>query len=90
MHILKSIEVKGVNGMLSKEKIDRINELSKKAKEGKLTEAEAKERTLLRKEYLESFRASFRETIENVQVFDMEGNDVTPEKVKQIRRNKLN
>lgn len=90
MHILKSIEVKGVNGMLSKEKIARINELSKKAKEGKLTEAEAKERTLLRKEYLESFRASFRETIENVQVFDMEGNDVTPEKVKQIRRNKLN
>ncbi|NLY80469.1 MAG: DUF896 domain-containing protein [Lysinibacillus sp.] len=76
--------------MLSKEKIARINELSKKAKEGKLTEAEAKERTLLRKEYLESFRASFRETIENVQVFDMEGNDVTPEKVKQIRRNKLN
>lgn len=82
--------MKGVNGMLSKEKIARINELSKKAKEGKLTEAEAKERTLLRKEYLESFRASFRNTIENVQIYDVEGNDVTPEKVKEIRRNKLN
>lgn len=82
--------MKGVNGMLSKEKIARINELSKKAKEGKLTEEEAKERTMLRKEYLESFRASFRNTIENVQIYDVEGNDVTPEKIKEIRRNKLN
>ncbi|MBD8025332.1 DUF896 domain-containing protein [Ureibacillus sp. Re31] len=76
--------------MLSKEKIARINELSKKAKEGKLTEAEAKERTSLRKEYLESFRSSFRNTIENVQVYDANGNDVTPDKIKKIQRNKLN
>ncbi|MFL0505263.1 DUF896 domain-containing protein [Ureibacillus sp. 179-F W5.1 NHS] len=76
--------------MLSKEKIARINELSKKAKEGKLTEAEAKERTSLRKEYLESFRSSFRNTIENVQVYDADGNDVTPDKIKEIQRNKLN
>lgn len=52
--------------MLPKEKIARINELSRKAREGKLTEAEAKERTMLRKEYLESFRANFKKTIENV------------------------
>lgn len=76
--------------MLSKEKIARINELSKKSKAGTLTEEEAKERSLLRKEYLESFRTSFRKTIENVQIFDAEGNDVTPEKVKNIQRNKLN
>ncbi|MFC5541134.1 MAG: DUF896 domain-containing protein [Bacilli bacterium] len=76
--------------MLPKEKIDRINELTRKAREGKLTEEEAKERTLLRKEYLESFRESFRKTIENVQIFDIEGNDVTPEKIKQLRRNRLN
>ncbi|MEK9197932.1 DUF896 domain-containing protein [Ureibacillus sp. FSL E2-3493] len=76
--------------MLSKEKIARINELSKKAKEGKLTEAEAKERTSLRKEYLESFRSSFRNTIENVQIYDADGNDVTPDKIKEIQRNKLN
>jgi len=74
--------------MLSKEKIARINELSKKAKEGKLTEAEAKERTQLRKEYLDSFRSNFRNTIENVKVVDDEGNDVTPEKLKQIKKNK--
>ncbi|MFC5558763.1 DUF896 domain-containing protein [Ureibacillus thermophilus] len=76
--------------MLSKEKIARINELTKKAREGKLTEAEAKERTMLRKEYLEAFRESFRQTIENVQIYDVEGNDVTPEKIKELRRNKLN
>lgn len=76
--------------MLPKEKIQRINELSRKKKEGKLTEAEAKEQTLLRKEYLDAFRNSFRTTIENVQIYDTEGNDVTPEKIKQIQRNKLN
>lgn len=76
--------------MLSKEKIARINELSKKAKEGTLTDAEAKERTVLRKEYLDSFRSSFRNTIENVQIFDAAGNEVTPEKIKKIQKNKLN
>ena len=72
--------------MLSKEKIARINELSKKKKAGTLTEAEAKEQTLLRKEYLDTFRNSMRETIENVQVFDAEGNDVTPEKIKKLKK----
>ncbi|MDN4493942.1 DUF896 domain-containing protein [Ureibacillus aquaedulcis] len=76
--------------MLSEQKIKRINELSKKAKEGNLTEVEAKERTQLRKEYLDSFRSSFRNTIENVQIIDVTGNDVTPEKIKEIQRNKLN
>jgi uncharacterized protein YnzC (UPF0291/DUF896 family) len=30
-----------------------------------------------------------RDTIENVKVVDPEGNDVTPEKVKQARNNKF-
>lgn len=72
--------------MLSKEKIKRINELSAKAKNGKLSEAEAKEQTALRKEYLDTFRATMRDTIENVKVVDIEGNDVTPEKVKQAKK----
>lgn len=45
---------------------------------------------MLRKEYLEAFRESFRKTIENVQVYDIEGNDVTPDKIKQLHANKLN
>lgn len=76
--------------MLSKEKLARINELSKKAKEGSLTEAEAKERSALRKEYLDTFRATMRDTIEHIKVVDEEGNDVTPEKVKQVKAAKLN
>lgn len=72
--------------MLSKEKIARINELSKKAKVGTLTEEEAKERTLLRKEYLDTFRSTMRDTIEHVKIVDPEGNDVTPEKLKSIKK----
>lgn len=75
--------------MLSKEKISRINELSKKKKMGTLTEAEAKEQTQLRKEYLDTFRNSMRETIENVKIVDKEGNDVTPEKVKAAKKKKF-
>lgn len=73
--------------MLSEKKIQRINELAKKKKITGLSIEEAKEQTQLRKEYLETFRSSMRETIESVKVLDPEGNDVTPEKVKQARAN---
>lgn len=74
--------------MLSKEKLARINALSKKAKEGTLTEEEAKERTALRKEYLDTFRETMRDTIEHVKIVDPEGNDVTPDKIKNIKKQK--
>ncbi|MCZ2256979.1 DUF896 domain-containing protein [Sporosarcina sp. G11-34] len=74
--------------MLPKDKIDRINELSRKSKTEGLSIDEAKEQTMLRKEYLATFRSSMRETIENVQVIDPEGTDVTPEKVKNARNRK--
>jgi uncharacterized protein YnzC (UPF0291/DUF896 family) len=74
--------------MLSENKIKRINELSKKSKTTGLTIEEAKEQTKLRKEYLETFRSSMRDTIEHVKVVDPDGNDVTPEKVKQARGSK--
>ncbi|MBK3494294.1 DUF896 domain-containing protein [Viridibacillus sp. YIM B01967] len=78
--------------MLSKEKLQRISELSQKSKSQGLTIEEAKEQTVLRKEYLDTFRSSMRETIENVRVFDPEGNEVTPEKLrqKQEKNNRLN
>lgn len=71
--------------MLSKNKMNRINELAKKSKATGLTESEAKEQTKLRKEYLETFRQSMKGTIENTRVFDSEGNEVTPKKVKDIQ-----
>lgn len=75
--------------MLSKEKLQRINELSKKKKAGTLTEAEAKEQTSLRKEYLDTFRATMRDNIEHLTVVDPDGNDVTPDKLKEIKANKF-
>ncbi|MDX1807289.1 MAG: DUF896 domain-containing protein [Paenisporosarcina sp.] len=75
--------------MLFPEKIARINELSKKSKSIGLTIEEAKEQTSLRKEYLETFRSSMKNTIENVTVIDPEGNDVTPDKVKAIKEKKF-
>lgn len=74
--------------MLSEVKIKRINELSKKSKTTGLSMEEAKEQTSLRKEYLETFRSTMRNTIENVKVLDPDGNDVTPEKVKRAKEDK--
>ena len=71
--------------MLSKEKMARINELAKKAKKG-LTEAEAKEQSKLRSEYLTTFRSSMLNTLTNVKIIDPEGNDVTPEKIKEMKK----
>ncbi|MCA1053629.1 DUF896 domain-containing protein [Rossellomorea aquimaris] len=71
--------------MLSKKKMDRINELAKKSKATGLTESEAKEQTKLRKEYLETFRQSMKGTIENTRIFDSAGNEVTPKKIREIQ-----
>ncbi|MBH9579965.1 hypothetical protein DOS68_03430 [Staphylococcus felis] len=72
--------------MLSQEKLTRINELAKKKKEEGLTDLEAKEQSKLRSEYLETFRKSFKDQIENTKVIDPEGNDVTPDKLKEVQR----
>ncbi len=74
--------------MLSKEKMARINELGRKKKAGTLTTAEEKEQILLRQEYLEAFRSGMRHHIEGMKVVDPEGNDVTPDKLKQIQKEK--
>lgn len=74
--------------MLSPEKINRINELAKKKKEGTLTETEANEQLLLRQEYLEAFRGGMRNHIEGLKIVDKKGNDVTPEKLKVIQKEK--
>lgn len=71
--------------MLSKEKLARINELSKKSKTVGLSMDEAKEQSKLRSEYLETFRKSMSSTLENVTVYDPKGNDVTPQKIKDLK-----
>ena len=45
---------------MEKEKIDRINELGRIAKDRELTAEETAERAALREEYIKFFRASLR------------------------------
>ena len=66
----------------------RINELAHKAKSTGLTAAEKTEQANLRQQYLKLFRESFRSQVEMMQVYDKSGKEVTPEKVRQIQRNK--
>ncbi|WP_347550292.1 DUF896 domain-containing protein [Pseudalkalibacillus hwajinpoensis] len=74
--------------MLSQDKIQRINELSRKSKESSLTVAEKKEQKDLRQEYLKSLRSSFENQLHSIKVVDKEGSDVTPEKLKESKKNR--
>ncbi|WP_342419259.1 DUF896 domain-containing protein [Paenibacillus sp. FSL H8-0168] len=63
--------------------LERINQLAKKAKEVGLTEIEKMEQTDLRKEYLQIFRGSVQSILLNATVYDPNGDDVTPEKLRK-------
>ncbi|HAE91575.1 DUF896 domain-containing protein [Tissierella praeacuta] len=69
-----------------KDLIKRINELAHKAKTIGLTEVEKEEQQNLRQKYLAIFRGNMKNTLMNVKVVDEEGNDVTPEKLKEEQK----
>ena len=52
-------------GIITQEKIDRINVLARKSREGTLTEAEAAEQKQLRAEYVAAFRKNLEATLDN-------------------------
>ena len=56
--------------MITKEKINRINELAKKAKSVGLTVEETEERALLRREYIDAFKADLRSKLERIEFVD--------------------
>ncbi len=59
--------------MITEEKILRINHLAKKAKsELGLTEDEREEQMILRREYIDSFKANLRAQLENIEIVDAE------------------
>lgn len=62
--------------------LDRINELSRQAKENGLTEMEKMEQARLRREYLQVFRGSVNDILLNATIYDPNGDDVTPDKLK--------
>ena len=46
------------------------------------------EQAKLREEYIEGYRRAVRHHIEGIKIVDEEGNDVTPEKLRQVQREK--
>ncbi|KIL45022.1 DUF896 domain-containing protein [Jeotgalibacillus soli] len=72
--------------MLPKEKMDRINVLSAKSKTEGLSNEEIIEQQSLRQEYLAAFRGSMKQTIEGVRVFDPNGEEVTPKKLREVQK----
>lgn len=59
---------------MEKSKIDRINELAHLARERELTEGEQAERAALRREYIEDWRRSTIDVLENTYIVDENGN----------------
>ena len=59
---------------MDQKKIDRINELARKAKTEGLTEAEAVERAALRREYIDSVVGNLRQELDHMWVVDEHGN----------------
>ena len=58
---------------MEKAKIDRINELAHLAKERELTAAEQEERAALRQEYIEDWRRSTIDVLENTYIVTPDG-----------------
>ena len=63
--------------------VDRINQLTHKAKQEGLTAAEQAERDELRKKYLAAVRRNVQLQLENVRLVDEQGNQ-TPLRKKQL------
>ncbi|MBQ2650220.1 MAG: DUF896 domain-containing protein [Clostridia bacterium] len=59
---------------MTQEKIDRINELARLAKARELTAEETAERNALRREYIDSVKASLVGQLDNTYIVDEKGN----------------
>lgn len=59
---------------MDQKKIDRINELARKARIAPLTEAELAEQKALRREYIDAYKKSLISQLENTYIVDENGN----------------
>lgn len=59
---------------MEQKKIDRINELARKAKAEGLTDEEKVERAALRREYIDSVMGSLKGQLDNTYLVDEQGN----------------
>ena len=58
---------------MTQEKIQRINELSRKSQAEGLSEAEKKEQDLLRKEYIANVKKNLRNQLNNIDMVNDDG-----------------
>ncbi len=58
---------------MTQEKIDRINFLARKQKSEGLTDEEKQEQFILRREYIDSFKASLVSQLENTYIVSPDG-----------------
>lgn len=58
---------------MTQEKIDRINELARKKKTVGLTDEELAEQQILRREYIDGFKASLVSQLENTYIVEPDG-----------------
>lgn len=65
---------------MEQKKIDRINELARKMKAEGLTEEEKAEQTVLRREYIDSFKRSLTGQLDNMYIVDEKGNKTKVER----------
>lgn len=72
---------------MTQEKINRINELAHKSKTIGLTDEEKNEQAILRREYIDSFKASLIGQLENTYIVDEKGNK---KKVERKKNGKVN
>ena len=59
---------------MNQEKIDRINELSRKSKAEGLTEAEKQEQAILRQEFIANVRRNLKAQLDRIDLVDEDGN----------------
>lgn len=71
--------------MITQKKIDRINELARKSKSVGLTENEKEEQKILRREYVDAFKASLVSQIDNTVIVRPDG---SREKLSDKKKNK--
>ncbi len=58
---------------MEQQKIDRINELARLAKERELSDAEKSEREILRREYIDDWKRGAEQTLKRVVIVEPDG-----------------
>lgn len=70
---------------MDEKKIERINELARLAKQRELTPGEQAERDVLRREYIDSFKASLKGTLDNTVIQYPDGTKKKVERKEKIQ-----